>query len=116
MTLINLLKDFLKKFNSLLDLYTHCKKNSVDSLHLAFENKYLLKTTTSQNMLNWKTHHIRTEAQNKNKQYRNLLSKILKQSKQSYFTNFFQDNFINLKNTWKGKKYNFTKTSELRIW
>ena len=30
---------------------------------------------------------------------RDLISTLLRQSKQSYFTNFFQDNVKNLKNT-----------------
>ena len=45
--------------------------------------------------------HIKTEAENKDKKYRNLISTLLKWSKQSYFTKLFQDNIKNLKNTWK---------------
>ena len=37
----------------------------------------------------------------KYKQYRNLVSTLLKRSKRLYFTNFFNDNLNNLKNTWK---------------
>ena len=40
----------------------------------------------------------------KYKQYRNLLSTLLKRSKQSYFTNYFQTNISDLKSTWKGIK------------
>ena len=40
----------------------------------------------------------------KYKQYRNLVSTLLKRSKRLYFTNFFNDNLNNLKNTWKGIK------------
>ena len=35
---------------------------------------------------------------------RNLLLTLLKRSKQSYFTNYFQTNINDLKNTWKGIK------------
>ena len=40
----------------------------------------------------------------KYKQYRNLISTLLKRSKRLYFTKFFNDNLNNLKNTWKGIK------------
>ena len=40
----------------------------------------------------------------KYKQYRNLISTLLKRSKCLYFTKFFNDNLNNLKNTWKGIK------------
>lgn len=46
-----------------------------------------------------KDSHTQSETQNKYKQYRDLISTLLRQSKQSYFTNFFQDNVKNLKNT-----------------
>ena len=40
----------------------------------------------------------------KYKQYKNLISTLLKRSKRLYFTKFFNDNLNNLKNTWKGIK------------
>ena len=46
----------------------------------------------------------KTEAQNRYKQYRNMLSTLMKKSKQFYFTRFFQTNLNDLKNTWKGIK------------
>ena len=48
--------------------------------------------------------HIRSEAQNKHKKYKNLISRILKRSKNSYFAIFFQENIKDLKNTWKRTK------------
>ena len=47
---------------------------------------------------------LKNEAQIKYKQYRNLLSTLLKESKQSYFTNYFQNNLNDLKSTWKSIK------------
>ena len=47
--------------------------------------------------------HI-TDAQNKYKQYMNLISALLKQNKQSYFSNFSQGNIKTLKNNAKGIK------------
>ena len=46
----------------------------------------------------------RNEMHIKYKQYRNLISTLLKRSKCLYFTKFFNDNLNNLKNTWKGIK------------
>ena len=40
----------------------------------------------------------------KYKQYRNLISTLLKRSKRLYFTKFFNGNLNNFKNTWKGVK------------
>ena len=38
------------------------------------------------------------------KTYRNSLSTLLKQSKKSYYNNYFRNNINNIKNTWKGIK------------
>ena len=45
---------------------------------------------------------IKQEVHFKYKCYRNLLSTILKESKQSYYGNFFQTNLNDIKNIWKG--------------
>ena len=47
---------------------------------------------------------LKNEVQIKYKQYRNLLSTLMKESKKSYFTNYFQNNLNDLKSTWKGIK------------
>ena len=47
---------------------------------------------------------IKNEAQIKQKQYRNLLPALIKESKRFYFTNYFQNNLNDLKTTWKGIK------------
>ena len=44
---------------------------------------------------------LKTEAQIKYKQYRNLLPTLMKESKRSYFTICFQINLNDLKSTWK---------------
>ena len=38
------------------------------------------------------------------KKYRNLLSTLLKKSKQAYYDRYFEKNLENIKNTWKGIK------------
>ena len=40
----------------------------------------------------------------KNKKYRNLFSTLLKKSKQIYYTKYFESNWNNIRNTWKGIK------------
>ena len=47
---------------------------------------------------------LKNEAQTKYKQYRNLLSTVMKESKKSYFTNYFESNLNDIKSTWKGIK------------
>ena len=44
-----------------------------------------------------KRSNFKTEAQIIYKQYRNLLSNLMKESKRSYFTNYFQNNLNDLK-------------------
>ena len=107
-------KSFLDKFNSLLDLRAPYKKlpskkkkkkklrftykpwiaSSIQK-SISIENHYLSK------FIKLKCLHITTEAQNKCQQYRNLTSTLLKRTKLSYFTNFFQVNIKNLKSTSK---------------
>ena len=41
---------------------------------------------------------------NNYKNYRNLLSTLLKRAKEKYFTNFFNENIKDIKKTWKGIK------------
>ena len=43
----------------------------------------------------------KAELQIKYKNYRNMLSTLMKNSKRNYFTKFFENNLRNLKNTWK---------------
>ena len=47
---------------------------------------------------------IKKKKEIKTKYKQNLISTLLKRTKRSYFTNFFNDNLNDLKNTWKGIK------------
>ena len=51
-----------------------------------------------------KDHDIKLELHKKYKNHRNLLSTLIKQSKHNYFNKYFEDNWNNMKNTWKGIK------------
>ena len=51
---------------------------------------------------------LKDEAQIKYKQYKNLLSTLMRERKISYSTNYFQHNLNDLKSTWKGIKNLFS--------
>ena len=46
----------------------------------------------------------KNELHNKYKIYRNLISTLMKRSKQNYYSKYFESNLTNIKNTWKGIK------------
>ena len=54
--------------------------------------------------INKKGPQIKAEYHEKYKKYRNLLSPLLKESKQIYYTKYFERNWNNIRNTWKGIK------------
>ena len=62
------------------------------------KNKYFTK------YIKLKDPEKKNEAHFVYKKYRNLISTILKESKRTYFTRYFQENLNDLKNTWKGIK------------
>ena len=45
------------------------------------------------------------EFHTKYKKYRNLLSTLMKQSKQAYYVKYFERNWNNINDTWKGITY-----------
>ena len=51
-----------------------------------------------------KGHDQKIELHKKYKNHRNVLLTLIKQSKQNYFKKYFEDNWSNMKNTWKGIK------------
>ena len=89
---------FQAKFSSILDLYATLQKSSKQKLK--FRNKLwitlgLQKSISIKNRLltkyiKLKDVTLKNEAQIKYKQYRNLLPTLIKESKKSYFINYFQ--------------------------
>ena len=65
---------------------------------MSYKNHLLTKYIKSKDFT------LKNEAQINYKQYRNLLSTLMKESEKSYFTNYFQSNLNDLKSTWKGIK------------
>ena len=55
--------------------------------------------------INKKDPVLREEFHTKYKKYGNLLSILMKQSKQAYYVKYFERNWNNVKNTWKGITY-----------
>ena len=47
---------------------------------------------------------LKQEFHTSNKKYRNLLSIVMKKSKQAYYDKYFERNWDGIKNTWKGIK------------
>ena len=101
------LASFPAKFNSILDLYASLRK--ISKQKLKFRNKPWI-TLGLQKSISITSHlltkHIKLkdvtlkhETQIKYKQYGNLLSTSMKESKKSYLTNYFQNNVNDLKST-----------------
>ena len=77
------------------------KKKKLEINHgqlLRYKNHLLTKYIKSKDVT------LKNEAQINYKQYRNLLSTLMKESEKSYYTNYFQSNLNDLKSTWKGIK------------
>ena len=63
-----------------------------------------LKNKLLTNFINKKDPILKEEFHTKYKKYKNLLSTLMKKSKQAYYDKYFERNWNNIKNTWKGIK------------
>ena len=63
---------------------------------ISVKNKLLTK------FINKKDPVLKEEFHTKYKKYRNLLSTVMKKSKQAYYDKCFERNWNNINNTWKG--------------
>ena len=70
---------------------TPALQESISIKNALFEGNIKLKSPVKKN----KVHQ-------QYKYYRNLLSTLIKKSKQNYYEQFFKNNFNTLKNIWKG--------------
>ena len=97
--------------NSILDANASFKR--INKYNLRFKTKPWI-TPTLQNSISVKNslfnkfikcrdpqskehHHYKT--------YRNMLSTLMKKIKMNYYNHYFKTNWVNIKNTWKGRKY-----------
>ena len=99
----------LDHMNAILDIHSPYKK--VNKKKLRFKIKLWI-TPALQKCLTVKNHRIKkfincNDSQTKEqlhtryKEYRNLLSTLLKRSKTNYYNHYFDINWNNIKNTWK---------------
>ena len=68
------------------------------------EKSISIKNKLLKRLINKKDPEIKTECHEKYKTYRNLLYTLLKESKQIYYTKYFESNWNNIRNTSKGIK------------
>ena len=108
----NSTKIYLDKINMLLDTYAPLKK--INKYKLKFKSKPWITLGLQKsisvnkklltNFINKKDPILKEEFHNNYKKYRNLLSILMKKSKQAYCNKYFERNSNNIKTTWKGIK------------
>ena len=100
------------KINMLLDTYAPLKRinkyklkfKSKPWINLGLQKSISVKSKLLTNFINKKDPVLKEEFHTKYKKYRNLLSTLMKKSKQAYYDKYFERNWNNIKNTWKGIK------------
>ena len=96
----------------LLDTYAPLKRinkyklkfKSKPWITLGLQKSISVKNKLLTNFINKKDPVLKEEFHTKYKIYRNLLSTLMKKSKQAYYDKYFERNWNNIKNTWKGIK------------
>ena len=105
-------QNFFDSMNRILDKHAPLKRHSKYKLKfktkpwiaMTLQKSISIKNKLFSDYINKKDLSQKTELQIKYKSFRNMLSTLMKKSKQKYFTKFFENNLKNLKNTWKGIK------------
>ena len=102
----------LDTINSVLNKYAPIKK--VNKYKLRIRNKpwitsgiqkaVYIKNKLLKKIINKEDPQSKAIFHEHYKTYRNLLSTLMKQSKQIYYTKYFENNWNNIKNTWEGIK------------
>ena len=108
----NSTKMYLDAINMLLDTYAPLKRinkyklkfKSKPWITLGLQKSISVKNKLFVNFINTKDPILKEEFHTNYKKYRNLLSTLMKRSKQAYFDKYFKANWNNIKNTWKGIK------------
>ena len=107
----NSTKIYLDKINILVDTYAPLKKINKDKLKFkskpwitpGLQKSIFVKNKLLTNFINKKDPILKEEFHTNYKKYRYLLSTLMKKSKQAY-DKYFEKNWNNIKNTWKGIK------------
>ena len=108
----NSTKIYLDKINMLLDTYAPLKRinkyklkfKSKPWITLGLQKSISVKNKLLTNFINKKDPILKEEFHTNYKKYRNLLSTLMKKSKQAYYDKYFERNWNDIKNTWKGIK------------
>ena len=108
----NSTKMCLDKIDRLLDTYAPLKRinkyklkfKSKPWINLGLQKSISVKSKLLINYINKRDPILKEEFDTKYKIYRNLLSTLMKKSKQAYYDKYFERNWNNIKNTWKGIK------------
>ena len=105
-------KNFLNAMNYLLNKYAPFKR--ISKYKLKFKTKpwitsgkqksISIKNKLLKKRINKNDPQIKAESHDNNKKYRNFLSKLLKESKQIYYTEYFESNWNKIRDTWKDIK------------
>ena len=96
----------------LLDTYAPLKRinkykmkfKSKPWITLGLQKSISVKNKLLKNFINKKNPVLKEEFHTNYKKYRNLLSTLMKKSKQAYYDKYFEKNWNSIKNTWKGIK------------
>ena len=104
----NSTKLYLDKINTLLDTYAPLKRinkyklkfKSKPWITLGLQKSISVKNKLLTNSINKKDSILKEQFHTKYKKYRNLLSALMKKSKQVYYDKYFERNWNNIKNTW----------------
>ena len=105
----NSTKFYLDKINMLIDTYASLKRinkyklkfKSKPWITLGLQKSISVKNKLLTNFINKKDPVLKEEFHTKYKKHRNLLSTLLKKSKQAYYDKYFERSWNNIKNTWK---------------
>ena len=106
------MNEYLSKIDSLLDAHAPIKKPNKKELKFltkpwmtqGLQNSIKKKNKIYSKFVKCKNKLLKEIHLNSYKNYRNLLSTLLKRAKEKYFTNFFNENNKDIKKTWKGIK------------
>ena len=101
------MESFLNNINSILDVHAPFKKVNMYKLKFktkpwitpALQKSILNKSNLLKKFITAKDPQVKERYHKEYKDYRNMLSTILKQSKTNYY-NYFEANWNNIKNTW----------------
>ena len=109
----NSIRMYLDKINMLSDTYAPLKRinkykmkyKSKPWTTLDIQKSISVKNKLLKNFISKKDPVLKEEFHTNYKKYRKLLSTLMKKSKQAYYDKYFEKNWNNIKNTWKGIKF-----------